>query len=552
MIAALIFISAGLACADIGPADADFTGNGNVGLADFSILSSSWMHALAWYPDGLSAQKITHWALDQNAMDSQFTFDGTVFGNPTWYTKKSNPNEVKVGSGSIGLVGQDYLVVDASRFPHFYGSFTLEAWIKTNFFQHTQTILSKGETSWKIGVEAVTGKTFFACSGLVGANYLAGNTFVSDGLWHHLAGVYDSNQGKMYLYLDGVIDAQADASGQINRNDLDIWIGGNPQTPNDWWQGTLDNICIYNCARTLEQIYLRNTYHVDVVNGMDIPGQPDPEWGKGKLKAFKTIQHAIDVANDGDMILVWPGIYQESLFFMGKAITVRSAADAAILKPDPADGIAVTFLYGEQYDSVFEHFVIINSDVALWIHQSSPTLRHLTVVNNGWGIDSIFNSLPVIEHCVFWDNSQSDMIYDTYAPIATYCCMQQPYAGQGNISSDPLFVNPDTSDPNMMDFHLQSEYGRYVSDGNALQRPLPQNWTCDNQTSPCIDAGWPEMNPFCETMYNGGRINMGAYGNTPFAAQSPWALAADMDHNGIVHVDDILLFSEQWLTPGSQ
>ena len=68
------------------------------------------------------------------------------------------------------------------------------------------------------------------------------------------------------------------------------------------------------------------------------------------------------------MILVWPGIYQESLFFMGKAITVRSAADAAILEANStdADGIAVTFKYGEQSGSILEHFVIVNSETALY------------------------------------------------------------------------------------------------------------------------------------------------------------------------------------------
>ena len=254
------------------------------------------------------------------------------------------------------------------------------------------------------------------------------------------------------------------------------------------------------------------------------------------------------------MILVWPGIYRESLFFMGKAVTVRSAADAAILEPDSADidRIAVTFMYGEQSDSVFEHFVVINSDVAFWIHQSSPTLRHLTIVNNDCGMESIFNSLPVIEHSIFWNNISNDITYNTYSPSVIYSCVERPYSGLGNISEDPLFVNPDTSDPNTMDFHLQSEYGRYVSDGNSIQRPLPENWVADNNTSPCIDAGQADINPFCETMCNGGRINMGAYGNTPFAAQSPWALPADMDHNGQVYLEDALLFIEQWLFISSQ
>jgi hypothetical protein len=545
----LMCISAGLVCAAFPPASADLTGDGVNNLSDFCVFSSSWMTTLPWWPDGRLPQKIAHWSFDQNAMDSQSTFDGTSIGEPIWFTKKNNPNDVKIGSGAVGFNSQDSIEINGSEFPQFYGSFTLDVWFKIEYSQQTQTIISKGSSSWQIGIEGGTGKAFFSCPGLSGTNYLIGNTFLSDGRWHHLAAVYDCDNEQIYLYLDGVIDAQASAAGQVDENDLNIWIGGNPQTADYWYHGILDNLCVYNYALNLEQVFERQTYHVDVKTGVDVPNPPDPEWGQGKQQAFKTIQHAIDVAQDGDMILVWPGLYQESLIFMGKAITVRSVADAAILEPDPADvdGIPVTFMYGEQSNSVLEHFVIVNSNTALWIHQSSPTLRHLTVVNNDYGIESIFNSHPVVEHCIFWNNTSSDITWDTYAPVVTYSCVQRSYSGVGNISNDPLFVNPDMSDPNTLDFHLQSEYGRYVSDGNSVQRPWPENWVVDNQTSPCIDAGRPDINPFCETMSNGGRINMGAYGDTPFAGKSPWGLPADMSRNGQVHVEDILLFSEQWL-----
>lgn len=546
----LMCISGGTICAEgPPPANADFTGNGKVDLADYSMLASSWLSAFPWFPDGMQAQKIAHWQLDNDAMDSQSTFDGVIFGIPTWFVKKDDPNAVKIGSGSVGMNGQDYIEIDASRFPHFYGSFTLEGWIKTGSVLHSQVIVSKGNC-WEMGIEAGTGTAYFACSGLSGTNYLSGNTSVTDGLWHHLAGVYDQAGETLSIYLDGGIDAQVSASGMIDKNDMGIRIGGSPESPGDGWHGTIDNLCVYNYALSLEQVFHRNTYHVDVENGADAPGTLDPEWGKGRLKPFKTIQHAIDIAQDGDLIMVWPGIYEESLFFMGKAVTVRSAADAAILKPDPSDGIAVTFMYGEQSDSILEHFVIINSDIAIYIHQSSPTLNHLTVVNNDYGVDSIFNSHPVFEHCIFWNNLISDITYDTYLPGVSYSCIQRAVAGQGNISSNPLFVNPHGSDPNTMDFHLQSECGRYLSDGRSIQRPLPENWISDNQTSPCVDAGRPEINSFCETMCNGGRINMGAYGDTLFASKSAWALPADMDYDGHVFVEDILMFAEQWLIVG--
>ena len=46
-------------------------------------------------------------------------------------------------------------------------------------------------------------------------------------------------------------------------------------------------------------------------------------------------------------------------------------------------------------------------------------------------------------------------------------------------------------------------------------------WTIDLVTSPCIDAGDPNDDYSNEPDPNGGRINMGAFGNTDQAAKSP-------------------------------
>ncbi|MCK9312255.1 MAG: right-handed parallel beta-helix repeat-containing protein, partial [Bacteroidales bacterium] len=80
-----------------------------------------------------------------------------------------------------------------------------------------------------------------------------------------------------------------------------------------------------------------------------------------------------------------------------------------------------------------------------------------------------------------------------------------PLSGTGNISADPLFA-----DINNLDFHLQSEYGRW--DGAT--------WVTDAATSPCIDAGDPQDLYTNELSPNGSRINMGAYGNTAEASKS--------------------------------
>jgi len=79
--------------------------------------------------------------------------------------------------------------------------------------------------------------------------------------------------------------------------------------------------------------------------------------------------------------------------------------------------------------------------------------------------------------------------------------------GEGNISADPLFA-----DLKGGDFHLKSRAGRWD--------PKLKRWVKDDVTSPCIDAGDPKDDFSKEPQPNGGRINMGAYGNTNEASKS--------------------------------
>jgi len=76
--------------------------------------------------------------------------------------------------------------------------------------------------------------------------------------------------------------------------------------------------------------------------------------------------------------------------------------------------------------------------------------------------------------------------------------------GMGNIAVDPLFADETSGD-----YHLKSKEGRW--DGKA--------WVADNLTSPCINAGNPDDDYSKEPSPNGGRINMGAYGNTSEASK---------------------------------
>lgn len=187
-------------------------------------------------------------------------------------------------------------------------------------------------------------------------------------------------------------------------------------------------------------------FHVDAIKG------DDGNDGLTRDSAFATIQAAIDMSADDSTVLVWPGVYNEQVDFKGKAITVRSAADAAVVQTDT--GYAFSFHSGEGAGSVLKNFVISESEYGIFLtNGSSPTISNLTIVDNDYGINANDGAAPDISNCIFWNNTYGDLD----GCEAIYSCVQDGSPGEGNIDTYPLFADPANSN-----YHLLSERGRYV------------------------------------------------------------------------------------------
>ncbi|MDP2896618.1 MAG: right-handed parallel beta-helix repeat-containing protein [bacterium] len=273
--------------------------------------------------------------------------------------------------------------------------------------------------------------------------------------------------------------------------------------------------------------------------------------------ALGTIQQAIDSASDGDTIILGPGTYRENIDFLGKSIVVRSEDpdDPQVVAATVIDGgergSVVIFGSGEGAASVLQGLTVtrgkaergggimcegssptIRGNVIVWnqaqlggavycdrskalvvnniiahnsaenisagiycFNYSSPIIVNNTIVSNGNGaVFSGFASWPTIANCIFWGNG-----VDLYSCTATHSCLDGGDPSKGNILAYPHFVAPEEDN-----YRLHS-------------------W------SPCIDAGDPTSDFSREPEPNGGRVNMGAYGNTPNAT----AVSPDDDTDGL-------------------
>ncbi|MHC4533078.1 MAG: leucine-rich repeat domain-containing protein [Planctomycetota bacterium] len=328
---------------------------------------------------------------------------------------------------------------------------------------------------------------------------------------------YAKNLSQLWLSYNQISDISA-LAGLMNLFNLDL--RGNPlnQEACDIYIPQIiennPNIELYydECLPSPNTIYVNDDAPADP--GAGNPQISDTNEDGTPEHPFDTIQEAIDSAEDGDTVLVHPGIYREEINFLGKAITVQgvivSSAGAPVLQSP--DDFAVSFYSGEGPDSVLKNFIIKNSFMGVFITGGSPTISNLTIVSNKYGIEAYAGSEPVISNCIFWYNSDNDL----FQCRAFYSCIERAGEGEGNITFDPLFADPDSGD-----YHLRAERGRYW--------PEHDIWVLDKITSPCIDAGDPFVDSSDEPLPNGGRINMGAYGGTSQASLSTreWGYFAD-------------------------
>jgi hypothetical protein len=109
-----------------------------------------------------------------------------------------------------------------------------------------------------------------------------------------------------------------------------------------------------------------------------------------------------------------------------------------------------------------------------------------------------------IRNAILWNNTEEFSTITGGGYSISYSITQA--SGTGNINSDPLFANPLA-----LDYHERSTAGRYT----------PGGFVNDVVSSPAVDAGDPASDYVQESQPNGGRVNLGAFGNTPEASRSP-------------------------------
>jgi chitodextrinase len=155
------------------------------------------------------------------------------------------------GALSFPTLGRYVELPNESSFD-FTKTFTVSLWVKSNGFSSSwEALVAKGDSAWglsRYGTTRAATFTTFSPS----ADDARGTKTIDDGLWHHIAAVYDGTTKK--LYVDGTLDAQRSFSQSIRNNNLKVRIGHNQEYTSASFRGILDDVRVYSRALSQNEI----------------------------------------------------------------------------------------------------------------------------------------------------------------------------------------------------------------------------------------------------------------------------------------------------------
>ncbi len=200
------------------------------------------------------------------------------------------------------------------------------------------------------------------------------------------------------------------------------------------------SLFVFTCF--ISSTAIATTYYVSGTTGNDSWDGRTTEWD-GLHGPKRTIQAGIDVATEGDTVIVADGTYTGTgnwnLGFDGKGITLR-CMNTPINTIIECEGATRGFFFhsGESSDAVVEGFTIRNGYTTeslggggiLCYDYSSPTIINCIVINctsagiaggagHGGGISCVQYANPTIINCLITNNSATG--YDTGHGAGIYC-----------------------------------------------------------------------------------------------------------------------------------
>lgn len=139
-------------------------------------------------------------------------------------------------------------------------SMTVEAWIFPSSWNKVfQAIVTKGDTNWRLQRFESTNRVAFTIGS--GGTYTVQTDDIAAGTWTHIAAV--KNGSFMGIYVNGVLHGSRNDAPSTPTSSARVRIGSNADMSNREFFGQMDEVRIWNIARTGAQLKANRYNHLD-------------------------------------------------------------------------------------------------------------------------------------------------------------------------------------------------------------------------------------------------------------------------------------------------
>jgi hypothetical protein len=215
---------------------------------------ASGISAMSFSPDRLDTMKTYYWKVV--ARDNH----GGVAEGPVWRftTSRTDSNALRFdGGGYLSVPHSSALALSG-------GSFTVEAWVRPGAFGAYTHIINRARSNDDADFMLLLEGSHARMQTRRLSNNILGATELKPDLWYHIAGVQDATKGKLFLYVNGQLDAETVLQGIASPSPADLLIGARDTfgsgVPSEFFTGLIQYISIWSGARSPEQLAIDMTH----------------------------------------------------------------------------------------------------------------------------------------------------------------------------------------------------------------------------------------------------------------------------------------------------
>jgi hypothetical protein len=284
------------------------------GQSEVRTLNVSISGPLVQCPSGI----VSYWKMDENGGTTVYDYlglnNGTFTNKVVWTTGKINSGVFLNGQAPGGTGSGPYINIPDSSILRVVRDITVMAWVKpvdvATWHQVVCKRLYQATDPYNSYIIDTTDTgsnnrwRFCVSNGNAGSGRCVTDTEpLTPGVWTHLAGVYDGSALK--IYVNGVLKNTTDASsvGNIGYTSQSLRIGTSNTDPGQYFNGTIDEVAIFNRALSASEIQALYQNSLNGYNYCQQPGAyinfvpPTPANGSTITNNYVEINSTIDITN---------------------------------------------------------------------------------------------------------------------------------------------------------------------------------------------------------------------------------------------------------------